>query len=49
MRLYAFEGIHFAPQAAGDADAGTLAALRPFNVYGPGMDTEGAYTEVLVR
>jgi len=24
-------------------------ALRPFNVYGPGMDTEGAYTEVLVR
>ena len=26
MRLYAFEGIHYAPQAAGDADAGTLAA-----------------------
>lgn len=24
-------------------------ALRPFNVYGPRMDTEGAYTEVLVR
>jgi UDP-glucose 4-epimerase len=24
-------------------------ALRPFNVYGPRMDTLGAYTEVLVR
>ena len=24
-------------------------ALRPFNVYGPRMDTTGAYTEVLVR
>ena len=24
-------------------------ALRPFNVYGPRMDTHGAYTEVLVR
>jgi UDP-glucose 4-epimerase len=24
-------------------------ALRPFNVYGPRMDTAGAYTEVLVR
>jgi len=24
-------------------------ALRPFNVYGPRMDTEGAYTEVLIR
>jgi UDP-glucose 4-epimerase len=24
-------------------------ALRPFNVYGPRMDTKGAYTEVLVR
>jgi UDP-glucose 4-epimerase len=24
-------------------------ALRPFNVYGPRMDTDGAYTEVLVR
>jgi UDP-glucose 4-epimerase len=24
-------------------------ALRPFNVYGPRMDTRGAYTEVLVR
>src|SRR5262249_37415346 len=24
-------------------------ALRPFNVYGPRMDTQGAYTEVLVR
>jgi UDP-glucose 4-epimerase len=24
-------------------------ALRPFNVYGPRMDVEGAYTEVLVR
>lgn len=24
-------------------------ALRPFNVYGPRMDREGAYTEVLVR
>jgi UDP-glucose 4-epimerase len=24
-------------------------ALRPFNVYGPRMDTYGAYTEVLVR
>ena len=25
------------------------AALRYFNVYGPRMDTEGAYTEVLIR
>lgn len=25
------------------------AALRPFNVYGPKMDTHGAYTEVMVR
>src|SRR3989440_8271555 len=24
-------------------------ALRPFNVYGPRMDTHGAYTEVLIR
>ncbi len=24
-------------------------ALRPFNVYGPRMDREGAYTEVLIR
>ena len=24
-------------------------ALRPFNVYGPRMDTAGAYTEVLIR
>ena len=24
-------------------------ALRPFNVYGPRMDVQGAYTEVLVR
>jgi UDP-glucose 4-epimerase len=24
-------------------------ALRPFNVYGPGMDTHGAYTEVFIR
>jgi UDP-glucose 4-epimerase len=24
-------------------------ALRPFNVYGPRMDTPGAYTEVLIR
>jgi len=24
-------------------------ALRPFNVYGPRMDTQGAYTEVLIR
>ena len=24
-------------------------ALRPFNVYGPRMDTTGAYTEVLIR
>jgi UDP-glucose 4-epimerase len=24
-------------------------ALRPFNVYGPRMDTVGAYTEVLIR
>jgi UDP-glucose 4-epimerase len=24
-------------------------ALRPFNVYGPRMDVEGAYTEVLIR
>lgn len=24
-------------------------ALRPFNVYGPRMDTQGVYTEVLVR
>ncbi len=24
-------------------------ALRPFNVYGPRMDTYGAYTEVLIR
>ena len=24
-------------------------ALRPFNVYGPPMDTTGAYTEVLIR
>jgi UDP-glucose 4-epimerase len=24
-------------------------ALRPFNVYGPRMDTSGAYTEVLIR
>src|SRR5262249_40876085 len=24
-------------------------ALRPFNVYGPRMDTQGAYPEVLVR
>jgi UDP-glucose 4-epimerase len=24
-------------------------ALRPFNVYGPRMDTKGAYTEVLIR
>ena len=24
-------------------------ALRPFNVYGPRMDTNGAYTEVLIR
>jgi UDP-glucose 4-epimerase len=24
-------------------------ALRPFNVYGPRMDTLGAYTEVLIR
>ena len=24
-------------------------ALRPFNVYGPKMDTHGAYTEVLIR
>ncbi len=24
-------------------------ALRPFNVYGPRMDTHGAYTEVMIR
>jgi len=24
-------------------------ALRPFNIYGPRMDMEGAYTEVLIR
>jgi UDP-glucose 4-epimerase len=24
-------------------------ALRPFNVYGPKMDTHGAYTEVMIR
>ena len=24
-------------------------ALRPFNVYGPGMDAHGAYTEVMIR
>ncbi len=24
-------------------------AIRPFNVYGPKMDTHGAYTEVLIR
>jgi len=24
-------------------------ALRPFNVYGPRMDTQGAYTEVMIR
>ncbi|MEH1927958.1 SDR family NAD(P)-dependent oxidoreductase [Nostoc sp.] len=24
-------------------------AFRPFNVYGPRMDTQGAYTEVLIR
>jgi UDP-glucose 4-epimerase len=24
-------------------------ALRPFNVYGPRMDTHGVYTEVLIR
>ncbi len=32
-----------------DATGLDYVALRPFNVYGPRMDTLGAYTEVLVR
>lgn len=40
------EGLLRAFREARDLD---YIALRPFNVYGPRMDTLGAYTEVLVR
>lgn len=32
-----------------DTHALDYVVLRPFNVYGPRMDTHGAYTEVLIR
>jgi UDP-glucose 4-epimerase len=36
-------------RALHDASGLNYIAFRPFNVYGPRMDTTGAYTEVLVR
>ena len=36
-------------RAVYDTPACKYVALRPFNVYGPRMDTTGAYTEVLIR
>lgn len=36
-------------RALHDTSSLQYVALRPFNVYGPRMDTVGAYTEVLIR
>src|SRR6476469_5676254 len=36
-------------RAVHDTSGLQYVALRPFNVYGPRMDTTGAYTEVLIR
>jgi UDP-glucose 4-epimerase len=36
-------------RALNDTSSLNYIAFRPFNVYGPRMDTSGAYTEVLIR
>jgi UDP-glucose 4-epimerase len=36
-------------RALHDTSGLSYIALRPFNVYGPRMDTAGAYTEVMIR